>query len=417
MAKATLITIGDEILIGQIVDSNSAYIAKKLNNIGVEIHAIYSVQDDYHEIKKALKRAENETDIIITTGGLGPTKDDITKATFADYFNDKLIRDDAVLKHIEYLFEHFIQQPILQVNRDQALVPSKAEVLFNHYGTAPGMWINSKKLAFIALPGVPFEMKALLEKAIPKIQQKFKLPYIVHKTVLTYGLGESAIADKIDHWVNNLPDTIKLAYLPNLGRVRLRLSTKGFDKQSLIDEIDDQIDQLKPMIGDIMKGIEGESTPEEQIADILTDNKKTLAVAESCTGGQLASRFTKNPGASAYFTAGIISYATSVKSEFLSVDQSDIDKYSVVSGQVAEAMAKGAQEKFNVDYALSTTGNAGPDKGDSDADVGTVFIGLATPNNVESFQFSMGNHRERVVQKTINKAIEILLDRLLDKNI
>ena len=273
MAKATLITIGDEILIGQIIDSNSAYIAKKLNKIGVEIHAIYSVQDDYDEIKNALQKAEKETDIIITTGGLGPTKDDITKAVFADYFNDELVRDESVLEHIEYLFKQFIKQPVLQVNRDQALVPSKAEVLFNKNGTAPGMWINQKDLAFIAMPGVPFEMKALLDKAIPKIQQKFKLPFIVHKTVLTYGLGESAIADKIEKWADDLPKHIKLAYLPNLGRVRLRLSAKGWDKQALIDEIDDKVDQLQPMIGDIIKGIEGETTPEEEIGKILSADK------------------------------------------------------------------------------------------------------------------------------------------------
>ena len=415
MAKATLITIGDEILIGQIIDSNSAYIAKKLNKIGVEVHAIYSVQDDYDEIRNALQKAEKETDIIITTGGLGPTKDDITKTVFADYFNDELVRDESVLEHIEYLFKQFIKQPILEVNRDQALVPSKAEVLFNKNGTAPGMWIHQKELAFIAMPGVPFEMKALLDKAIPKIQQKFKLPFIIHKTVLTYGLGESAIADKIEKWADDLPKHIKLAYLPNLGRVRLRLSAKGWNKQALIDEIDDKVDQLQPMIGDIIKGIEGETTPEEEIGKILSAKNKTLAVAESCTGGQLASRFTKNPGASAYFMAGIISYATSVKSDFLEVDPSIIDQYSVVSAPVAEAMAKGAQEKFQVDYALSTTGNAGPTKGDSDAPIGTVLIGLATPEKVTSFEFTMGNHRERIVQKTINKSIELLLDTLVGK--
>lgn len=415
MAKATLVTIGDEILIGQIIDSNSAYIAKKLNKIGVDVHAIYSVQDDYDEIKNALQKAEKETDIIITTGGLGPTKDDITKAVFADYFNDELVRNESVLEHIEYLFKHYIQQPILEVNRDQALVPSKAEVLFNKNGTAPGMWIHQKKLAFIALPGVPFEMKALLDKAIPKIQKKFKLPYIVHKTVLTYGLGESAIADKIEKWADDLPNHIKLAYLPNLGRVRLRLSAKGWDKQALIDEIDDKVDRLQPMIGDIIKGIEGESTPEEQIGKILTADNKTLAIAESCTGGQLAARFTAIPGASSYFTAGIISYATAIKSDFLDVNSSIIDQYSVVSAQVVEAMAKGAKEKFQVDYAVSTTGNAGPTKGDSDAPIGTVFIGLATPEMLTSFEFSMGNHRERIVQKTINKSIELLLDTLVRK--
>ena len=414
MAKATLITIGDEILIGQIIDSNSAHIAKKLNKIGVEVQAIHSVQDDALEIRKALIKAEEDSDIIITTGGLGPTKDDITKAVFADHFNDKLVRNTTVLEHIEYLFEHFIRQPILDVNRDQALVPAKAEVLFNEHGTAPGMWIEEKDLAFIAMPGVPFEMKALLDKAIPKIQQKFKLPFIIHKTVLTYGLGESAIADRIEKWADELPEQIKLAYLPNLGRVRLRLSAKGWDKKALVHSIDEQVDKLYPIIGDIIKGIEGEVTPEEEIGKLLTQNNEHLAIAESCTGGQLAARFTSIPGASSYFKAGIISYATSVKTDLLGVATSIIEEHSVVSAEVAEAMAKGAKEKFQVDYAISTTGNAGPTKGDSDAPVGTVFIGLATPSSVYSFEYSMGNHRKRVVQKTINKSIEILLDTLIN---
>lgn len=411
--KAELITIGDEILIGQIVDSNSAYIAAQLNKIGIEVYQITSVQDDATHIMRAFDEASHRVDLIITTGGLGPTKDDLTKNTWCEYFKDTLVLNASVLKHIEFIFKEYVKSPLLPSNVSQAHLPSKAIPLFNQYGTAPGMWMEAAKAVFIALPGVPFEMKSLFrEEVIPRLKERFKTPFIIHKTILTYGVGESAIAHQIEEWENQLPPFIKLAYLPSLGRVRLRLTARGSEEELLKDELSKQIKDLHRYIGDIIKGYEDELSVEEQIANILKSHRLKLCTAESCSGGKIASRMTDIPGASAYFVGGIVSYATSAKSEILKVSQVNINNYSVVSKEVAEEMAKNALLLFDADICISTTGNAGPTKGDSEAPIGTVCIGIATKQEVLSYQFSFGNHRERVVQKTVNKAFELLYDRL-----
>lgn len=255
--KAEIITIGDEILIGQIVDSNSAYIAKSLNKIGISVNQITSVQDHRDHILSALSKAQERADFVLMTGGLGPTKDDITKKTLSEFFGDKLIRNEKVLEHIKEIWRKYIKQPLLQVNLDQALVPSKATVLMNQSGTAPGLWMEKNKTIFISMPGVPFEMKALMtNEVIPRLSKTFDLPYILHKTILTYGMGESVIADRISDWENKLPNSIKLAYLPNLGRVRLRLSSKGPDKAIVSQSIQTQLDLLLPQISDIFVGFE-----------------------------------------------------------------------------------------------------------------------------------------------------------------
>ncbi len=407
--QAEIITIGDEILIGQIVDSNSAFIAKQLNKIGVSVYQITSVQDDKAHILKSLKEAEENADIIIITGGLGPTKDDITKNTLADYFNDTLVPDASVLENIQELWRKYIKQELSQVNIDQALVPSKAKVLMNRYGSAPGMWLEKDSKVFISLPGVPFEMKALIEnEAIPKLRKQFKLPFILHKTLLTYGLGESKLAERIEAWEDNLPKFIKLAYLPSLGRVRLRLSAKANDKEVVVSEMEKQISELLPQIQDIFVGFEEDHSIEAIIGKKLTELGKTLATAESCTGGKIAEQITAIPGASNYFKGSVVSYATQAKIDVLKVDADIIDKYSVVSTQVAEAMAVQAQKLFKTDYAISTTGNAGPTKGDGDAEVGTVCIALASPQGIFSEEFHLGNHRTKVINKAVNKAFELL---------
>jgi nicotinamide-nucleotide amidase len=407
--QAEIITIGDEILIGQIVDSNSAFIAKQLNKIGVSVYQITSVQDDKAHILKSLKEAEDNADIIIITGGLGPTKDDITKNTLAEYFNDTLVLDTSVLENIQELWRTYVKQELSQVNIDQALVPSKAKVLMNRFGSAPGMWIEKESKLFISLPGVPFEMKALLEKeVIPKLRKQYKLPFILHKTLLTYGLGESKLAERIEAWADRLPKFIKLAYLPSLGRVRLRLSAKANDKNMVIAEMDKQLESLLPQIQDIFVGFEEDHSLEAIIGKHLTKLNKTLAIAESCTGGKIAEQITAIPGASKYFKGSIVSYSTQTKIEVLKVDAQLIDKYSVVSAQVAEAMARQAQKLFKTDYAISTTGIAGPSKGDLDAEVGTVYIAIATPNSVYSEKFHLGNHRVKVINKAVNKAFELL---------
>lgn len=406
---AEIITIGDEILIGQIVDSNSAFIAKQLNKIGVSVYQITSVQDDKAHILKSLKEAEENADIIIITGGLGPTKDDITKNTLADYFNDTLVPDASVLENIKELWKKYIKQELSQVNIDQALVPSKAKVLMNHFGSAPGMWLEKESKVFISLPGVPFEMKALIEnEVIPKLRQQYQLPFILHKTLLTYGLGESKLAERIEAWEDNLPKFIKLAYLPSLGRVRLRLSAKANDKNMVVAEMEKQIETLLPHIQDIFVGFEEDHSLEAIIGKKLTELGKTLATAESCTGGKIAEQITAIPGASHYFKGSVVSYATQAKMDVLKVDAEIIDKYSVVSTQVAEAMALQAQKLFKTDYAISTTGNAGPTKGEGDAEVGTVCIALASPKGVFSEEFHLGNHRTKVINKAVNKAFELL---------
>lgn len=413
---AEIITIGDEILIGQIVDTNSPFIAKKLNSIGISVFQVSSVQDDQSHILKALEEAESRADIIIVTGGLGPTKDDITKHTICSYFGDELVENEAVMRNIERLFEKYTSSPISNLNKGQALVPSKASVLMNHYGTAPGMWLEKGDKVFVSLPGVPFEMEALIMDAVlPRLQKQFKHPFIIHNTVLTYGLGESALAERLEEWENNLPPSIKLAYLPNLGKVRLRLTAKGSSKELLEDEIRKQLDALYPLIGDVYFGIEDENALEVTLAKLLIAEGKSLSAAESCTGGKIAETFTSAPGASAFFKGGIVTYATQSKIDVLKIDNSLIQEYSVVSAPVAEAMAASARKLFDTDFAVSTTGNAGPLKGDSDAEVGTVFIGIATPTTVFSREFNLGNHRDKVINKAVNKALEMLFEEISKK--
>ena len=414
--QAEIITIGDEILIGQIVDTNSAFISKELNKIGVSVYQITSIQDDKDHILRSLKEAGERSSVVIITGGLGPTKDDVTKHTLCEFFEDELVRDDSVLHHIEELFKKYITTPISDLNREQAMVPSKATVLHNEFGTAPGIWMKKGETAFVFLPGVPYEMKNLMTSSVlPKIKEEYKRPHIVHKTILTYGMGESAIAEKLEDWENNLPPFIKFAYLPNIGSVRLRLSAKGEDKDALLAGIEEQVKKLYPIIGEIIYGEEEEDgRVEKQIGTLLTDKKMTLSTAESFTGGSIAERITSVPGASAYFKGSIVCYATETKVNVLGVPQELIDEYSVVSEEVAIAMANGVKNKLGTDFSIATTGNAGPTKGDSDAEVGTVYIGIGTPKGTFAHKFVMGKHRDRVVKKSVNKAFELLYKEILN---
>lgn len=413
---AEIITIGDEILIGQVVDTNSAFIAKQLNAIGVSVYQITSVQDDKPHILKALREAEANANIIIITGGLGPTKDDITKQTLAEYFNDELVRDEAVTKNIERLWSSYGFKIPSQVNLDQALIPSKAEVLMNLYGSAPGMWFGKAEKIFISLPGVPFEMKALMEDAvIPKLAKQFEFPYIQHETLLTYGLGESALAERIAAWESRLPSYIKLAYLPSLGQVRLRLSGKAMDKHLIQIEIKHQIALLLPQIEDVFVGFESAESLEAIIGQQLISLGKTVATAESCTGGKIAESFTAIPGASQYFKGSVVSYATQSKIDVLKIDLELIKAHSVVSSQVAEAMAQSVLNLFDTDFAIATTGNAGPTKGDADAEVGTVYIAIATRNKVFSAHYVFGKHRYKVINSATTKALEMLEKEILKK--
>tara|TARA_B110000208_G_C11710355_1_gene409112 strand:- start:17 stop:1267 length:1251 start_codon:yes stop_codon:yes gene_type:complete len=414
--KAEIITIGDEILIGQIIDTNSAFIAQELNKIGVSVYQITSVQDDKTHILEAFQAAEKNVDIIIITGGLGPTKDDITKTTLAQYFEDTLVYDEAVLENIKYLWKSFVKQPLLQVNIDQSLVLSKATALMNKSGSAPGMWLEKNNTVFVSLPGVPYEMKGLMnDEVLPRISQKFKRPFILHKTLLTYGLGESIIAERIKEWESALPDAVKLAYLPNLGRVRLRLSSKGFDKEAVIKGVEAQLATLIPLISDVFVGFEEQSSIEQIIGNQLTKLGKTLSVAESCTGGKIAENITAHSGASNYFKGGLVAYAMDSKTDILKINPQLIKSHSVVSTQVAEAMAENVKQLFNSDYGLATTGNAGPTKGDSEAEIGTVCIAIATPEGVFSQEFNFGKQRLRVVQKAVTMAFTLFQKEIFKK--
>lgn len=415
--KATIVTIGDEILIGQIVDTNSGFIAKALDKIGIEINEMISISDDKNHILDTFSNLQNKVDVVLVTGGLGPTKDDVTKKTFCDYFEDELVVNEEVLAHVTQLIEGIYKRPISQINKDQALVPSKCTVLFNQFGTAPGMWMKKENTVFISLPGVPYEMKGLVENEIvPKIIKEYKRPYILHQTILTYGQGESLVAERIEDWENNLPEFIKLAYLPNPGRVRLRLSARGTDEGVLKKAIAENVASLVKIISDIIVGYDDSETIEVVLGRILTQQKRTISTAESCTGGKIAQVLTSIPGSSAYFKGSIVSYAKEVKVNVLKVSEETIEKYSVVSEEVAKEMALSIQKMMHTDYAISVTGNAGPTKDDTDEEIGTVFIALATPENVIVEKFNFGQPREKVIDRAVNKSLEMLQKEIL-KNV
>jgi len=412
--QAEIITIGDEILIGQIVDTNSAYISSELTKVGIKVYQITSVQDERQHILQALADAKNRVDLVLVTGGLGPTKDDITKQTFCEFFDDTLVENQEVLQNIKNIFQKYLKRAPLPSNLTQAMVPSKATVLTNEHGTAAGMWLEKDNTVFVSMPGVPYEMKALIQnEVLPRVIKKFNRPFIYHKTLLTYGMGESEIQERIEAWENALPKTIKLAYLPSLGRVRLRLSSFSADEKELHTAVDSEMSKLHQLLDDIAVGYEDETTIQERISVLLQKKKQTLSVAESCTGGAIAEEITHLAGASVYFKGGIIPYATSLKSNVLGVDSELIKEHTVVSIPVAEAMAKQSNKLFDTSYAIATTGIAGPTKGDGKDDLGTVCIAIAGPNGVLSEKFSFGKPRERVIKKATNKAFEMLLKEIL----
>ncbi|MEZ7498723.1 CinA family nicotinamide mononucleotide deamidase-related protein [Flavobacterium sp. Arc3] len=415
--KATIVTIGDEILIGQIVDTNSAFIAKSLDKIGVEINEMISISDDKQHILDTFEKLQNTVDLVIITGGLGPTKDDVTKKTFCDYFEDELVVNQTVLVHVTELIEGFYKRTITQINKDQALVPSKCTVLHNAVGTAPGMWMKKEGTVFISLPGVPYEMKYLVEsEIIPKVVREYSRPYIIHKTILTYGQGESMVSERIEDWENNLPAFLKLAYLPSPGSVRLRLSARGTNKEFLESALEQYISSLNAIINDIIIGFEEEETIEFLVGKMLKQQQKTVATAESCTGGKIAAVLTSIAGASAYFKGSVVSYATEAKIDVLGIPESVIKEFSVVSKEVASAMALRVKEIMNTDYAIATTGNAGPSKGDENAEIGTIFIAIATPNAVIVKEYNFGQPREKVIDRAVIKSLEMLKEEIF-KNV
>lgn len=411
---AEIITIGDEILIGQIVDTNSAWISQQLNLIGVKVKQITSVSDDKQHILQALDEAKKRADIILITGGLGPTKDDITKKTLAEYFHSKLVLNKEMLKQITELFKFFGRE-VSELNRQQALVPEVCKTIINKRGTAPGMWFESDGKIFISMPGVPFEMKTMMENDIlPAIQQQFKLPVIYHKTMLTQGIGESALAELIEKWEEELPDYIKLAYLPSAGMVRLRLSGYSGHDNQLRDEIELQFSKLMPLIKNYVYGY-NDDTLESVIGNLLLKDGKTLATAESCTGGNIAHKITSVSGASAYFVGAVVTYDNSIKINELGVNSKDIEQFGAVSQQVAVQMAEGILKKYDVDYVISTTGIAGPTGGSEDKPVGTIWIALAGKGKRSySKRFQLGNDRHFNIERASLTALNLLRRYILN---
>jgi nicotinamide-nucleotide amidase len=411
--KAEIITIGDELLIGQVVDTNSAFIAAKLNEAGISVHQITSVSDNREHILEALANAAQKTDIILMTGGLGPTNDDITKLTLCEYFKVGLKFDAEAYKDVEYVFK-IRGREVTEVNRKQADLPENCIALRNKNGTAPGMWFDVKGKVYISMPGVPYEMKALMEdEVIPKLKKQFTLPVIVHKNVLTIGIGESFLAGKIAEWEASLAHAgIKLAYLPSIGMVRLRLSTTGNDRALLEKNVEKKITELQGLVGEYIYGYEND-TLEEIVGALLKERRQTLSLAESCTGGYISHLITKIAGSSEYYKGSVIPYSLEIKTLELGVSKELLAIEGAVSQEVVEKMASSVREKFNTDYSIAVSGIAGPDGGTTDKPVGLIWIGIATPHKVFSKKCQFANNRLRNIQMTANTALNLLRKEIL----
>ena len=415
--RAEIITIGDELLIGQVVDTNSAFIATKLNEAGIYVHQITSVSDNKEHIIEALGNAAQKADIILITGGLGPTNDDITKLTLCEYFKVGLRFDEEAYKDVEHMFK-VRGREVTEVNRKQAELPENCVALRNKNGTAPGMWFDVNGKIYISMPGVPYEMKALMEdEVIPKLQNQFTLPVIVHRNVLTIGIGESFLAEKIAAWEASLAnDKIKLAYLPSIGMVRLRLSTIGEDRNLLEKNVQRKINELQSLVGEFIFGYETD-TLQEIVGKVLKERKQTIATAESCTGGYISHLITSIAGSSDYYVGSVITYSYEIKTLELNINADLLNTKGAVSQEVVEQMASEVRRKFKTDYSIAVSGIAGPSGGTPEKPVGTVWIAIATPQRVFSKRFQFANNRLRNIQMTANAALNLLRkDLLADKS-
>ncbi len=409
--NASIITIGDEILIGQIVDTNSVSIARHLNDAGIVVREKVSIGDDRSAIVETLRRSLAASQVVILTGGLGPTKDDITKKTLAEMFGSRLVNDPVVAAHVErMLTERGIA--FNELNRSQALVPACCTVLFNAHGTAPGMWFEDEGRVVVSLPGVPFEMEHLMQdEVMPRLKARFALKQIVHRTLITSGLAESMLAERIETWETALPPYLKLAYLPNPGAVRLRLSAYEVEGESVSQEIERQFAALRTLIPEHIVGFET-ATLQELVHNLLTERGQTLATAESCTGGTIAARFTAMPGASAYFRCGVVSYSNEAKIGLLGVDPAALERFGAVSEQVARQMAEGVRRAAGSDYAVATTGIAGPAGGSAGKPVGTVWIAVAGPRGTVAVLKQCGTDRGQIIDRASSQAIALLREQL-----
>ncbi|MGN6397016.1 MAG: competence/damage-inducible protein A [Mucilaginibacter sp.] len=410
---AEIITIGDEILIGQIVDTNSAWMAGKLNDIGIRIKQISSVSDDREHILRALAEAAERADVILITGGLGPTKDDITKKTIAEYFNVGMIENKQALENVYGIFAKY-NRPMLDVNRAQASVPENCDVILNHNGTAPGMWFNEGGKIYVSMPGVPHEMMYMMEESVlPKLKSELKLPFIIHKTILTVGEGESYLAERIADIEDALPSHIKLAYLPKLGQVRLRLSGYSENKAQLETEIHGFAARITDRVANVVAA-EEDITIEEAILNYMAERSLTLSVAESCTGGYISHLITRHAGSSRVFLGGAVSYANDLKESVLGVRHETLSVFGAVSEKTAVEMVEGALRNFKSDYAIAVTGIAGPDGGTPDKPVGTIWVAAANANNTVVKKLTFGNKRLQNIERTAISALNMLNTLLRD---
>lgn len=405
--KAEIITIGDEILIGQIVDTNSAWMAQELNHLGVDIFQITSVHDDREHILDALRNAQQNADVVLITGGLGPTKDDITKRVLCEFFNCEMHYNENTLQAIKERLEKRCIA-MIQLNKDQALVPNACTVLSNAEGTAPGMWFEKDGVIFVSMAGVPYEMKHIMTThVLPRLAKLTQRQAIYHQTTIVHGVPESLLAEKISDWEEHLPSNIKLAYLPNQLLVRLRLSAWGENEAELKAQVSAEIEKLKAIIGNHIFSFTDEDMG-KTIGNLLTERQQTISVAESCTGGKLAYAFTSNSGASTYFKGGITAYANNIKELLLGVSKETLENEGAVSEQTAKEMVLGAMLQMQSDYAIATTGVAGPNGGSDEKPVGTVCIAVASKTEliVETFHFN--RHREHNIERTIQTALFML---------
>lgn len=412
--KAEIITIGDELLIGQVVDTNSAWLGEQLNLAGVKVYQISSVSDSREHILAALEDATQRADIILITGGLGPTKDDVTKSVLCEFFDTHLVFNHDAYINIERLFKHRGLK-VTELNRKQAEVPAVCTPLPNPEGTAPGMWFEKNGKFYVSMPGVPFEMMPMFTNhVIPKLAKYTSALFILHQTILTQGVGESFLAKTIEDWEDNLPKNIKLAYLPQPGMVRLRLTAAGENKSDLQMQIEEQTAQLLKIIPDLVFGF-GTETLEEVVGRMLKSAGKSLSTAESCTGGYIAHLITGIPGSSVYYKGSVIAYSNQIKMDLLGVDERGLMDFGAVSEQVACQMAENVRIKLNTDYGIAVTGIAGPDGGSDEKPVGTTWIAMATPEKTIARNFLFGEHRGRNIRKAALEALNMV--RLELKNV
>jgi nicotinamide-nucleotide amidase len=410
--NASIITIGDELLIGQTIDTNSAWMAKELNDIGIWVHRRVAVGDVWEDIWNALDEESKNCKLVLITGGLGPTADDITKPLLCDYFGGKLIIDEIALANVRNIFENLLKRPLLDRNIKQAELPDVCVPIQNLKGTAPGMWFEKNGCIFISMPGVPHEMKNMMtEQVLPSLKNKLTLAPIYHKTLLTAGIGESFLAERISAFETALPDYIKLAYLPNYGMVRLRLTAKYAGEQTK-KEIEEKFQQLKLQLEDVLV-VDEDITLQEVLAKLLKSKNKTIGTAESCTGGYLAHLLTAIPGSSAFFKGSIISYSNEIKSSLLNVETSTIEKFGAVSYETASEMVKGALSQLKTDYVIVTTGIMGPSGGTPDKPVGGVWIGVGSKNKVDikffHFRFDRQRNMELTAVNALNEMRKLIL--------